>query len=330
VIYISCSAEDSLTAGTLKSFLAAVLDIAPDKISLACLHDEKLAGGGEISERLREAIGSCGVFFAMVTPASMTSDWVLFELGAAWALGKKIILLFLDGADFRDLPEPLAGFKHLDIGEQSAPLQMMGICREAASFLNLGLKRGSGVPAALERMISEMRRESAGEADEPSAAPEREEIGFPDEDAPGGGKMCGPEKWCAADYCEITCEAHSALKKETIIVNVLWDDLFKAIAPNIRQQRDEPFLESLVLNLCRERDADLRNGLAYGILKNLGINTVCFAMILSRLTAIGYIGTSRPPNSIFQRDTRYTFWKITQLGEDYLRELIAERRKIGV
>jgi hypothetical protein len=318
-----------LAAGTLKAFLTAVLDIEPEKILLSCLHDEKLAEDGEISERLREAVFSCEIFFAMVTPASTTAGWVLFELGAAWALGKKIIMFFLDGADFRDLPGPLAGFRHLDMKEQSAPLQMMAICRDAASFLNLGFKRGSAVPAALERMIAAMRRELANNDDEPRSTP-HEEIELSDANTPGSDNRGRPEKWGGTDYCEIVCDANSALKKETITVKVLWDDLFKAIAPNIRQQQDEPFLESLILNLCRERDANLRNGLSYNILKNPGIDTVCFAMILSRLTALGYIGTSRPPHSIFQKNTRHTFWKITSLGEDYLRELIAKRRKIGV
>jgi hypothetical protein len=332
VIFISRSSEDSLPAETLKSLLAAVLDIVHDNIEITCLHDEGLAAEGEIGGRLRDAIGSCGVFFAILTPASIKEEWMLFELGAAWALGKKIILLFLDGTGFCDLPTPLAGFRHLDMAEQDAPLQMMAVCRDVASFLDLGLRRGSSVLTELEGMAAAMRREPVIETRALSAKPDNAEARLPAYSAgPGKTAKTGKTaKWGAVDYCEIACEAESALKKVTISVKILWDDLFKAIAPNIREQRDEAFVERLVLDLCRERDPNLKNGLAYKLLKTPAVNPDSFGMILSRLTLLGYIDTSRPPYSIFQKDTRHTFWKITPLGEDYLREIIAERRKIGV
>jgi hypothetical protein len=332
VIFISCSSEDSLPAETLKNLLAAVLDIVLDKIQITCLHDEDLAAEGETGDRLRAAIGSCEVFFAILTPASIREDWMLFELGAAWILEKKIILLFLDGAGFCDLPTPLACFRHLDMAEQNAPLQMMAVCRDVASFLNLGLRRGSSVLTELERMASAMRREPVIETSALPAKPDNAEARIPSNGASHGktGKTGKAAKWGAVDYCEIACEAESALKKVTISVKILWDDLFKAIAPNIREQRDEAFVERLVLDLCRERDPNLKNGLAYKLLKNPVINPDSSGMILSRFTVLGYIDTSRPPHSIFQKDTWNTFWKITPLGEDYLREIIAERRKIGV
>ena len=89
MIFISCSSEDSLPAATLKSLLAAVLDIVHDNIEITCLHDEGLAAEGEISGRLRDAIGSCEVFFAILTPASIKEEWMLFELGAAGHWGRR-------------------------------------------------------------------------------------------------------------------------------------------------------------------------------------------------------------------------------------------------
>ncbi|MDR1515972.1 MAG: toll/interleukin-1 receptor domain-containing protein [Synergistaceae bacterium] len=336
MIFISHALEDLQFAEALKGFLSVLVDIAPDKILCSWSHyPDRLEDEG-VSEWLKSAIGSSEVFFAIVTPSGITTDWVLFELGAAWVLGKKIILFYLDGADFRDLPPHIGGFRHLKVEEQNAPVQIISACKEAASFLGLEMKRGSGVPAALAGMIAVMRRQISGGSDLALDKLDYAGAGFsclsgvPDDISSGASASRRAEKWGASDYCEITISADTARKRENVVVRVLWDDLFKALAPNIRQQQDEHFIRSLILNLCRERDANLRNGLAYKLLTNPAIAKDSFSMIISRFASLGYVATSSPPHTVFQRETGNTFWKITQLGEAYLVELIAERRKVGI
>jgi hypothetical protein len=336
MIFISHALEDLQFAEALKGFLSVLVDIAPDKILCSWSEQPNRSLEGEVSEWLKSAIGSSEVVFAIVTPSGIATDWVLFELGAAWALGKKIILFYLDGADFRDLPPYFGGFKHLKVEEQNAPVQIVSACKEAASFLGLDLKRGSGVPAALAGMIAVMRRQISGGGDlaldkmDYAGASFSSLSGVPDPvslDAVGSRRAV---KWGAGDYCEIVLSVKSAQKRETVAVRILWDNLWKAMAPNIRQPQDEHFIRSLILNLCRERDANLKNSLKYKILTDPEIETKSYTAIISRLDSLEYIATSRPPHSIFQKTTRHIFWKITQLGEEYLAELIAERRKVGI
>jgi hypothetical protein len=328
VIFISHSAENMQFAEVLRNFLAVAIDIDLGDILCTCVHHRNSYDGEKISEHLKADISSCTAVIAIVTPESISTDWLLFEIGAAWALGKKLFFLFLEGVDFRDLPEPLNCFSYADIDDKNAPIQLMGVCREAAAAIGAGMKRGPQVIAALDRVISTMRRQTADDENEawntiPLIAPERAE-------APDPSAVVRAEKWGAGDYCEIVCNADSAIKRETIKVRILWDDLFKALAPNIRQPRDESFVESLFLDLCMERDSNLRNGAKYKLLTNAAVTAESFTQIISRLSSLGYIRTSQPPHTIFQRSSRDTFWKVTPLGEDYLRELIAERRKIGI
>ncbi|MDR1020027.1 MAG: toll/interleukin-1 receptor domain-containing protein [Synergistaceae bacterium] len=331
MIFISHALEDLQFAEALKGFLSVLVDIAPDKILCSWSHYPNRFEDGEVSEWLKSAISSSDVIFAIVTPSGITTDRVLFELGAAWVLGKKIILFHLDGADFRDLPPHLGGFRHLQVDEQNAPVQIISVCKEAAASCGLEMKRGSGVPLALAGMVAVMRRQIPGGGD----------LALDKLGSPGAGlsylsgvsddvlaRARAAEKWGTGDYCEISLSVKSAMKQEAVAVRILWDDLYKAIAPNVRQPQDEHFIRSLFLNLCRERDANLRNGLAYKILVDPSIKAESFSAIISRLVSLGYIATSRPPNSIFQKATQHTFWKITQLGEEYLAELITERRKI--
>jgi hypothetical protein len=46
---------------------------------------------------------------ALLTPNSLANDWVLFELGAAWANVKASIPLLAGGPEDRDIPGPLRG-----------------------------------------------------------------------------------------------------------------------------------------------------------------------------------------------------------------------------
>ncbi|MDR0647990.1 MAG: toll/interleukin-1 receptor domain-containing protein [Synergistaceae bacterium] len=328
MIFISHSLEDLQFAEALKGFLSVLVDIAPDKILSSWSYYPNRFDGAAASEWLKSAIDASDVVFAIVTPSGITTDWVLFELGAAWALGKKIILFYLDGADFRDLPPHLGGCRHLQVKDQNAPVQITSVCKEAATFCGLELKRGSAVPSALAGMIAVMRRQISGGGDlaldklDYAGA----ELSGLSDDASAGTRAA--EKWGMGDYCEISLAAVSAKKQETVAVRILWDDLYKATAPNLRQPQDEHFIRRMILDLCRERDANLRNGLAYKILANPSIKDESFKAIISRLESLGYIATSRPQHSIFQKAAKHAFWKITHQGEAYLTELITERRRI--
>ena len=52
---------------------------------------EDLSAGQKWQSKLRNELSSTDVVVALLTPSSLTSSWVLQEIGAAWALKKPII-----------------------------------------------------------------------------------------------------------------------------------------------------------------------------------------------------------------------------------------------
>jgi hypothetical protein len=126
----------------------------------------------------------------------------------------------------------------------------------------------------------------------------------------------------------VICTADSVSRKEVITVSITWDDIFLALAPNMRSPQDEHFIESVIMGLCKDRDHNFLNGLNYKLLNNPAIMHESFSLILSRLVSLNFIAASNPPRTVFQKSSRGAFWMTTQRGEDYLREMLAERRKL--
>ncbi|MDR3321362.1 MAG: toll/interleukin-1 receptor domain-containing protein, partial [Synergistaceae bacterium] len=124
MIFISHSERERRSASALRRFLMEATNVAGNKIFCTRIHDQN-ASGEKFSEQLKFELRGCGIVFSILTPDSIMSDWVLFELGAAWALGKKLCLVFMDGVDFRDLPVLLSGFPYVDMDEQNAPIRLM-------------------------------------------------------------------------------------------------------------------------------------------------------------------------------------------------------------
>jgi hypothetical protein len=321
MIFISHHADASPSATALKSFLIEVMDLSPEKIYLTDLHDREAQSSKKNLERLRFNINESKIVFAIVTQQSIGSGWVLFEPGAAWALGKEIFFIFLQDTDFRDLPEPLESFKSIEINVKNAPIRFMELCRDISGRFKIQLKRGPKVLSALEAMLDVMRRNPEKPAedfyDESQFMSDAEN--FHDE-----GTWAFDEK----DYCDITFMADGVTKKEEMTVRLSWDDLFKALAPNIREPRDNEFIESLVLGLCKEKDINLSNGLSYKLLTNPAMRPESFGLIISCFSSRNYIEIARAPHTVFRKNEREVFWKLTQNGEKHLSDVISERRKL--
>jgi hypothetical protein len=60
-------------------------------------------------DALRQELGSAACVLAVLTPNSLSNDWVLFELGAAWANAKVSIPLLAGGLQDKDVPGPFRG-----------------------------------------------------------------------------------------------------------------------------------------------------------------------------------------------------------------------------
>ena len=99
-IFLSHSSRDKWAARRIAE------DI--DRLGATTFLDEKdIETGESIDEAIAAHLKDCDEVLVLLSPASVSSDWVLIEVGGAKALGKRLvpILLYL-GAN--DIPSPIA------------------------------------------------------------------------------------------------------------------------------------------------------------------------------------------------------------------------------
>jgi hypothetical protein len=105
-IFVSHSSEDKELAKSLIQLIEAGLEAPRGTIRCTSVDGYKLDGGDDAPEVLRANLRECDVVLAMLTRASVSSSYVVMELGAAWALAKRAIPLIGHGVTFGDLPGP--------------------------------------------------------------------------------------------------------------------------------------------------------------------------------------------------------------------------------
>jgi hypothetical protein len=87
LVFISHSSKDRWIAKQM----AATIDRKGKRHGIRTFLDEKdLEAGATIPEEIRRHLEGCEEFLVLLTPPSISRQWVLVELGAAWGLRKRI------------------------------------------------------------------------------------------------------------------------------------------------------------------------------------------------------------------------------------------------
>ena len=82
---------------------------------------DELSGGEKWETRLRNELAEADVVVALLTPASVSSSWVLHEIGAAWGLRKPIIPVITTRDVLRGLPVALEHATALRLDDLTTP-----------------------------------------------------------------------------------------------------------------------------------------------------------------------------------------------------------------
>jgi hypothetical protein len=108
-IFISHSHSDVSLAKHLVQVIKTSLDTPKGAIRASSVPGAKLPLGSMPAQQLRGELATAEFVLALITPSSLRSPWVLFELGAAWAGGRQTIPLLLGNVEDRvaEMPEPL-------------------------------------------------------------------------------------------------------------------------------------------------------------------------------------------------------------------------------
>jgi len=95
-VFVSHSHEDYALAEAIVEFLVLGVDLGFGDIRCTSYMDTGLSGGDNIIKELRRDIDECRIFIPLITANCRSSEYVLFEIGIAWALEKKIMPVLFD------------------------------------------------------------------------------------------------------------------------------------------------------------------------------------------------------------------------------------------
>jgi len=106
-IFVSHSTLDKKIAESLTEILKNSLEIDPGRIRCTSVEGHRLQGGVTTDVQLRQELLEAECFVGLLTPQSVNSTYVLFELGARWGADRRLIPLLAAGLQHGDLRGPL-------------------------------------------------------------------------------------------------------------------------------------------------------------------------------------------------------------------------------
>ena len=124
-IFVSHSKHDQELAKALIELLIEALKIPRTRIRCTSVVGHQLRGGTSIETKLRQEINASRVFLGLLTPRSLVSAYVMFELGARWGISKYWYLLKAKGVNVDDLKGPLPAYHVPDAASATDLAQMI-------------------------------------------------------------------------------------------------------------------------------------------------------------------------------------------------------------
>jgi len=123
-IFISHSSHDAQIAGQLIDLFKAAFNLPSRDIRCTSVDGSRLPGGAYTDEQIRREISGAVVLIGLISHNSVSSAYVLFELGARWGAGKPLIPVLMHGSKSSMLAGPLTGFNALH-ADNSAELYQL-------------------------------------------------------------------------------------------------------------------------------------------------------------------------------------------------------------
>ncbi len=95
------------------------------------LDAKDIEAGDSIHEEIRHNLKQCDELMVLLSPHSIDRPWVLIEIGAAWGLGKRIVVI-VDKVTPAEMPDIIASYKVLDLNDFDEYLEQL-IARAAGA-----------------------------------------------------------------------------------------------------------------------------------------------------------------------------------------------------
>lgn len=98
-VFISHSSRDKALVERLIDLLVSALHLRSESIRATSVDGHRMKGGANPERALRREVEEAEVLVGVLTPDSLGSLYVAFELGGRWVTGRPLVLLLAPGAD---------------------------------------------------------------------------------------------------------------------------------------------------------------------------------------------------------------------------------------
>ena len=146
-VFISHSSKDEGLARVLINLIRSALSLPASDIRCTSVPGYKLPGGAETDSQVRQELLAAPVFIGLVTEASLSSAYVLFELGARWGVDRQLIPLMGPGISPQQLEGPISDMNALSC-KSASDLHML--IQQIAEALGISAGAAAGYQNELE------------------------------------------------------------------------------------------------------------------------------------------------------------------------------------
>ena len=148
-LFISHSKKNADVALALIELLQIACHIPADRIRCTSVDGYRLPVGATTDVQLKSEVHGATAFIGLITPESIASAYVLFELGARWGANLHLASILACGADTEFLRGPLSGINALDC---TSAEQIHQLVTDIAGILN----RQPNSPAVYHRYVERL------------------------------------------------------------------------------------------------------------------------------------------------------------------------------
>ena len=155
-VFVSHSSLDVEVATALIDLLRQALNLRSEDIRCTSINGYRLPGGVATSQAVRRQVNEASLVLGLISPNSIRSAYVLFELGARWGLERPMIPLLALGTSPEDLVGPL---KEINVLECTSESQVHQLLKESAEHLGVNLDPPSSYIDTVKNLVEASSRE---------------------------------------------------------------------------------------------------------------------------------------------------------------------------
>ncbi|MBL9144047.1 MAG: toll/interleukin-1 receptor domain-containing protein [Verrucomicrobiaceae bacterium] len=165
-VFISHASADADVAEKLAKLLCFALSLPPEDIRCTSVDGFRFPVGAAFGSQIRREVVKAKALVGIITPVSIRSPYVLFELGARWGTKFPLFPVLACGATPVDLEGPL---QELNVVSLSKATDVFQLLDEIAETVGAALLRPAVLSAEIDKLCS-VSQLSKPKPDEPTVS----------------------------------------------------------------------------------------------------------------------------------------------------------------